>query len=135
MMSREYAENRIREALRLAHGNTTKARQQIMAWAGEDQRLLMGLARPHLTGIIAYAISRVIHRQETESEEQQDLPATAQTLDMPPDAFGKEILSALSSHDTPVFGYESSAPPAHRKKASQSHIDALKAIARRSGKK
>ena len=133
-MSREYAENRIREALRLARGNATKARQQVIAWAGEDQRLLMGLAQPHLMGITAHAINRVIHRQEVEGEE-DDLPVTAQTLNLPPDAFGKQILNALSSHDTPVFGYESSAPPAHRKKASQSHIDALKAIARRSRKK
>ena len=133
-MIREYAEKRIREAIRLARGNATKARQQIIAWAGEDQRLLMGLAQPHLTGIAAHAINRVIHRQEMESEE-EDLPVTARTLDLPPDAFGKEILNALSSHDTPVFGYESSAPPAHRKKASQSHIDALKAIASKSRKK
>lgn len=132
-MSREYAENRIREALRLARGNTTKARQQIMAWAGEDQRLLMGLVRPHLTGIIAYAISRVLRHQETEDEE-PELSALPQTLNLPPDAFGKEILSALSSHDTPVFGHESNAPSPHRKKASQSHIDALKAMARRSEK-
>lgn len=134
-MSREYAENRIREALRLARGNTTKARRQIMAWAGEDQRLLMGLVRPHLTGIIAYAVSRVLHRQEMESMEPEAPPVAPQPLNLPPDAFGREILGALSSHDTPVFGYESNAPSPHRKKASKSHIDALNTIARKSPSK
>ncbi len=83
--------------------------------------------------IIAYAISRVLRPQETENEE-PELSALPQALNLPPDAFGKEILSALSSHDTPVFGHESNAPSPHRKKASQSHIDALKAMARRSEK-
>lgn len=130
-MSREYAENRIREALALARGNPTKARQQIIAWAGEDQRLLMSLAQPHLTGIVAHAISRVIHHQGMETE-MDDIPATATKLNMAPDTFGKQILNALSSSDTPVFGLEGSAPPSRPKKASQSHIDALKQMASRS---
>jgi hypothetical protein len=132
-MSRDYAESRIREALKLAKGNDTKARAQVMAWAAEDQRLLMGLVRPHLTGIVAYAISRVLSRPENEIPE--DLPDKPQSLDLPPDTFGREILSALSSHDTPVFGHETSAPPSRRKKASQSHIDAMKAIASKTKKK
>jgi hypothetical protein len=130
-MSREYAENRIREALALARGNPTKARQQIIAWAGEDQRLLMSLAQPHLTGIVAHAISRVIHHQGMETE-MDDIPATPAKLDMAPDTFGKQILNALTSHDTPIFGLEGSAPPSRPKKASQSHIDALKQMASRS---
>lgn len=130
-MSREYAENRIREALALARGNPTKARQQIIAWAGEDQRLLMALAQPHLTGIVAHAIGRVIHHQGIEMEA-DDIPAMPAKLNMAPDTFGKQILSALSSSDTPVFGLEGNAPQSRPKKASQSHIDALKQMASRS---
>ncbi|MBI2233742.1 MAG: hypothetical protein HYU57_01835 [Micavibrio aeruginosavorus] len=134
-MSQEYAESRIREALKQARGNTTKARQTIIAWAAEDQRLLLALARPHMTGIVAHAISRVLSRPEIPAQE-ESIPATAQSLNMAPDTFGKEILKALSSDDTPVFGLEggSSGSP-HRKKASQSHIDALKAMASKSRKK
>lgn len=124
-MSRDYAENRIREALRLTKGNTTKARAQVIAWAGEDQRLLMGLAQPHLTGIIAHAVNRVVYRDESDAE---DIPATPQSLDMAPDTFGKQILNALSSGNTPIFGLEGSAAQG-RKKASQSHIDAINKMA------
>ena len=125
-MSREYVEGRIREALKQHKGNPTKARQQIAAWAAEDQRLLMGLAKPHLTGIIAHAINRVVSRMDHEEEHIPDMP---QSLDMAPDTFGKEILKALSSQNTAVFGKENSAPSTGRKQASQSHIDALKNIA------
>jgi hypothetical protein len=132
-MSQEYAETRIREALKLARGNATKARQQIIAWAAEDQRLLLALARPHLTGIVAHALNRVQARPEIMTPDSPSpLP---QPLDMAPDTFGKEILKALSSHDTQVFGQEGGAPSQRRKKASQSHIDALKAIASKSKKK
>lgn len=126
-MSREYVESRIREALKQHKGNTTKTRQQIAAWAAQDQRLLMGLAKPHLTGIIAHAISRVVSRLDHDEEDY--VPDMPQSLDMAPDTFGKEILKALSSQNTAVFGKETSAPPSGRKQASQSHIDALKNIA------
>jgi len=127
-MSREYAENRIREALKLTKGNPTKARQQVIAWTYEDTKLLHALARPHLTGIVAHAVNRVISQQDV-AEEGQDVPDAPQVLDMPPATFGAEILSALQNDRTPQFGRESAAPLPRRKQASQSHIDALKAMA------
>lgn len=133
-MSQEYAESRIREALRLGRGNAAKARQQVIAWAAEDHRLLLALVRPHLTGIAAYAVNRILTRPATITEEPP--AAMPKSLDMAPDTFGKEILSALSSHDTPIFGLEGeSASGPRRKKASQSHINALKAMAEKSKKK
>ncbi len=130
-MSREYAEKRIREALNMAKGNTTKARQQIIAWTNEDPKLLQALAQPHLTGIVAHAISRVVHKQEID-EHEVDVPEVPQTLNMAPDTFGKEILKALASENTVMFGRDTGAGPARRKQASQSHIDALKQIASKS---
>lgn len=132
-MSQEYAETRIREALKLARGNATRARQQVIAWAVDDHRLLLALAHPHLTGIVAHALGRVQSRPESLPPE---VPAPLpEPLDMAPDTFGKEILKALSSHDTQVFGQDGGAPSPRRKKASQSHINALKAIASKSKKK
>lgn len=130
-MSREYAEKRIREALAMAKGNATKARQQIIAWTNEDPKLLQALAQPHLTGIVAHAISRVVYRQEAE-EVEEDIPDAPQSLDMAPDTFGKEILKALASENTVMFGRDTGVVPAGRKQASQSHIDALKQIASKS---
>ncbi|HEY0901818.1 MAG TPA: hypothetical protein VGD95_06815 [Micavibrio sp.] len=127
-MSREYAEKRIRDALNLSKGNATKARQQIIAWTNEDPKLLQALAQPHLTGIVAHAVSRVIYKQGIE-EHEDDVPQMPQPLDMAPDTFGKEILKALASDNTTIFGRDSGAGPARRKQASQSHIDALKQMA------
>ncbi len=130
-MSREYAEKRIRDALNMSKGNTTKARQQIIAWTNEDPKLLQALAQPHLTGIVAHAVSRVVHKQEIDDHE-TDVPDMPQSLNMAPDTFGKEILKALASESTAMFGRDNGAGPARRKQASQSHIDALKQIASKS---
>ena len=130
-MSREYAEKRIKEALTIARGNATKARQQIIAWTNEDPKLLQALAQPHLTGIVAHAISRVVYKQEIE-ELEPDVADAPQSLDMAPDTFGKEILKALASENTALFGRDSGTVPARPKAASQSHIDALKQIASKS---
>lgn len=132
-MSSEYAESRIREALKLARGNPTKARQQIIAWTNEDTKLLQALTRPHLTGIVAHAVGRVIHR-ENMGEESFDIPETPQALNMPPDTFGQEIMRALEGRDTTVFGREETGAPHRPKQASQSHIEALKKIAGRKKK-
>jgi hypothetical protein len=129
-MSREYAEGRIREALKLHKGNATKARQQITAWTFEDPKLLQALARPHLTGIIAYAVDRVINHSGEEQAEEPQIPDMPQALNMAPDTFGREILKALSSNNTSVFGRENIVPSG-RKQASQSHIDAMKNIAKK----
>lgn len=127
-MSREYAEKRIKDALKQARGNATKARQQIIAWTNEDPKLLQALAQPHLTGIVAHAINRVVYKQEAE-ELHDDAPETPRGLDMPPDTFGREILKALASDNTAMFGRDTGAAPVGRRQASQSHIDALKQIA------
>lgn len=132
-MSREYAEERIREALKLSKGNATKARQLIIGWTNEDMRLLQALTRPHLTGIVAHAVGRVIYRQDQE-DEQPEIPEMPQALDMPPQTFGQEILKALQNTNTTQFGRESGTP-SPRKQASQSHIDALKKLAGKSARR
>lgn len=132
-MSREYAESRIRKALELCKGNPTRARQQVIAWTFEDQKLLQALAQPHLTGIVAHAIGRVIHRQNIEGHDDSaaETSGAPEALDIAPDTFGKEILQILSSQNTAMFGREGVAPPVRRKQASQRHVDALKQMARK----
>lgn len=132
-MSRDYAESRIREALRLTKGNPTKARQQVIAWAVDDQRLLLGLTQPHLTGVVAHAINRVIYREGLEQEMEEVAP-TPKSLDMGPETFGKQIMNALSGRNTQIFGMDNTGPAPHPTKASQSHIDALKKLAKNSKK-
>ena len=129
-MSLEYAEKRIREALKKTKGNPTKTRQQIIAWINDDPKLLQALARPHLTGIVAHAINRVIYRENLEAEA-EDIPQTPQSLDMEPSTFGKEILQILQSSNTAQFGRESAAAPIRRKQASQEHIDAISRLSKK----
>lgn len=129
-MSREYADKRIREALRLAKGNATKARQQIVAWTNDDPKLLQALTKPHLTGIVAHAINRVVSRMESGADEPEEIPETPASLDMPPQTFGMEIMQALKESNA-VFGHEGGLTPG-RRQASQRHIDALKKMAAKS---
>ncbi len=126
-MSTTYTENRIREALKLSKGNALKARKLITKWCAQDQRLLQGIANPHMTGIVAHAIERVtakisrgepapieeavIHKSESEGE------------------FGKELLKSFAMGAPAKFAQESFSAPMKKKQASQSHIDAILRLA------
>jgi hypothetical protein len=127
-MSREYAAERIKEALKLSKGNATKARQLIVAWTNEDPRLLASLTRPHLTGIVAHAINRVITSGDNLTETP---PAKPNALNTTPETFGREIMEALKGSAT-VFGHEGGVSQGRRVMASQRHIDALKRMAQKS---
>ncbi len=137
-MSIEYAEKRIREALRMTGGHPVKARQQIIAWCYEDSRLLQALARPHMTGIVAHAVNRVIAKKDRKEEARAEEPEVVNNplADLAGDEFGKQILKALASGGGAAFGQESYAVPSRRGQASQRHIDALKQMSGkgRSGK-
>jgi hypothetical protein len=121
-MSREYVEKRIKEALKLTGGNATKARQQVIAWTYEDSKLLQGLAQPHLTGIVAHAISRVVNKKD----ELEILPEPPQEPMDRSQEFGMEILKAIASGASARFGQEDIAPPVKKQPASQRHIDAIR---------
>jgi hypothetical protein len=55
-MSYEYAMSRVRDAIEKSDGNHLKAQRLITTWLENDQMLLVGLAGPHLPGIISYAM-------------------------------------------------------------------------------
>lgn len=59
-MSWDYAEKKIREAMHLHRNNATRIRQQVTAWAMDDPKLLRALVKPHMVGITAHAVGRVI---------------------------------------------------------------------------
>ncbi len=124
-MSREYADGKIKEALRMHDGNLALARQQVIGWARNDTALLYALARPHLDGIVSYQVERVASgRAEIETR----YPEEAKSLDQDDD-FGMNLLRAVVSTDVPVFGHEQSASPVKRKAASKQHIEAIQKMA------
>lgn len=122
-MNREYSESKIREALKLSGGNATRARQQIIAWAFDDTKLLHELMAPHMTGIVAHAINHVMATKERVVAPVPQAPKVA--ADATNDPFGMEILKAIALGNPAQFGLENNAP-AKRQAASQRHVDAIK---------
>ncbi|MCB1563177.1 MAG: hypothetical protein R3D66_05120 [Alphaproteobacteria bacterium] len=131
-MSLEYAEGRIREALKLSGGNAARARKQIIDWSREDMRLLQELTRGHLSGIVAYNVERVLSGRAEAAKKKKETPPKA-TPSAPPktgkDSFGLEILKAVASSSSEIFGFEDPGLPHKRGQASKQHIAAMKAIA------
>lgn len=132
-MSLEYAERRIKEALKLTGGNHIKARQQIIAWTFEDSKLLHALAKPHLSGIIAYNIERVASGRADKAREKNEKPVEptkkqAANGQAKEEQFGLEILKAVAGSPQ-IFGLEDPGAPKKHGGVSQSHLDAIQAIA------
>lgn len=123
-MNRDYSESKIREALRLSGGNATRARQQIIAWAFDDTKLLHELMAPHMTGIVAHAINHVMAAKE------KPRPAVIEpaqvVADIKQDPFGLEILKAIALGNPAQFGLENANATGRKQAASQRHVDAIK---------
>lgn len=128
-MSREYAEQLIKNALKRAGGHPGKARQEIIAKTYEDHKLLLGLTQGHLTGIVSLWVNRVITKM---AKEPDPVPEKPTGLDMEEDTFGKAILSAMQGSDAGEFGLETGASRSGKRQASKSHIDTMKFLAQQS---
>ncbi|MBK9585249.1 MAG: hypothetical protein KA099_02590 [Alphaproteobacteria bacterium] len=131
MSSRQYLENRIREALKKAKGNKHQARQQIIAWTYEDSKLLHALARPHLEGIIAYNIDRMLSGKTADNRENEAVSKKPQAgaKAKKGEEFGMDLLRAVVATDAAIFGQESLAPSSKRPQTSKRHVDALMKMA------
>ena len=127
-MSREYAEQKIKQALELTRGNATQARQQVIAWCHEDTKLLQALTYPHMTGIVAHAINRVVSGKSG-AQAMSPAPEKAMPQNAGKEAdqgeFGMEILKTIAGGDTAQFGQENAGRPVGKRGASQRHIDAI----------
>lgn len=128
-MSNEYAESKIREALKDTGGNVTLARQQVIAWAHEDARLLFALTRPHLNGIVAYQVERVASGR---ADAEKSQPDPAQDSEAYGGDFGRDILKAVVDNERGVFGHEDQEIVRKRGAVSQQHIDAIRQMAAKS---
>lgn len=127
-MSLKYAEAKIKEALMNADGNQARARQQIIAWAMEDAKLLQALTKHHLTGIAAYHVERVASGRTVKPKAAPPKPKPK--VDAGEGAFGKEILKAVANSSSAIFGLEGYVSPNRRGQASQRHIDAIRQMAK-----
>ena len=118
-MSRDYSTNKIKKALDAARGHAGQARQMVIAQAMEDPKLLRELVKPHMVGIVAHAVNRVMSGKT----EVENIPEPrAQEQD---DSFGLDILKTIAGGDTTQFGQESYGRPIGKKGVSKSHIEAI----------
>lgn len=124
-MTQNYAQSRIRTALKENPASAAAARQTIMRWALEDPKLMVGLVAPHLSGIVAYAISRVEN-----GDNPPEVPEEAQAAAS--GSFGMELLRHVADDNAAVFGQENNFIPAKKAPASQEHIDAINLLASKS---
>lgn len=125
-MSREYTIDKIKEALHITRGNSVQARQQVAAWAMSDPKLLKELAKPHLTGIVAHAVGRVVSGK---ADEPLAAPATEKKAELDNnDSFGMDILKAIAGGGTAQFGQEGHARPLKKQGVSQRHLDAIQQL-------
>lgn len=133
-MSREYAEKRIKEALKKTNGNAVKARQQVIAWTYEDSKLLHALTKAHLTGIVAYNIERILSGRG--AAEENPIPTSAPTKKKAEEEnFGTELLKAVAGNSGAMFGLEAySGNSSKRPKVSKSHLQAIQAMTRKGTK-
>lgn len=122
-MDREYAESRIRDALKASDGNAAKARQILLSWALEDNRLLHELVAPHISGIVAHAVNRVMTMKEKPAPAPVVAPEKSEKTSKDP--FGMEILKAIALGNPAQFGQENGVP-LKKQQASQRHIDAIR---------
>lgn len=123
-MASNYADIKIREALKLTGGNASQARRQIMMLIQDDPQLLHALCEPHLEGIIAHQIEHIASgKSETEGRFMEGgLPKEGEN-------FGMDLLRAIASQDVTVFGHEQQTPKRNRTNASKQHIDAIHQLA------
>lgn len=128
-MTQTYAESRIATILKEHADSPAKARQAVMKAALEDQKLMIELVAPHLSGVVAYAISRV----EAGEGVPQMQPATPQAKKGGKEtSFGMELLRHVADDNAVVFGQESNLIPGSRPQTSQGHIDAINLMAAKS---
>ena len=123
-MSRDYAIKKIKEALHATRGNATAARQQVISMAMQDPTLLKELVRPHMTGIVAHAVNRVVSGKT----EPESIPTPAPLQHSDEEKFGLDILKAIAGGESAQFGQENYGRPIKKQGVSQSHLDAIQAM-------
>ena len=132
-MSREYSLSRVRDALDSAKGNKAEAQRIVTGWLEKDQSLMVGLVAPHLKSIVSHAVDYVDGQSRVEDQK----PEETEMLSRPSpegDATGANILETLLGQSKgsggPQFG-NFDEPATRPGKASEKHVKAIHAIARK----
>jgi len=133
-MAENYAESKIKEALKASQGNARQAQKMLIEWSLRDNDLLVALVKPHMTGITAHAVNRIVSGKKTPEAVTPQKPSVVRSSQKK-DSFGMDILKTIADGDTATFGQESYGRPVGKKGASQRHIDAIHQIIKSSQSK
>lgn len=98
----DYAQSRVRDALKEAKGNVPQAQRLLLAWMDFDELLLRAIAEPHLRSIAGYALQSQLF---DEAEEKHTAQASAPVPGMPPPPVTKQpAAEEKAAEDTATFG-------------------------------
>lgn len=126
-MSKEYAMSRVKDALEQSDGNHMKAARLLTEWLENDNSLYYGLTAPHMRSIVTHAIAHVDKKPAAEVQANiQAAPDAPKATDAEMGELGQAILSGMTSK-TGSYGEDNPGGKGPGK-ASQTHVDALKAM-------
>jgi hypothetical protein len=133
-MSTEYADRKVKDILTKAKGNAKLTEQAILTLIERDQKFLLSLTEPYLSGIIAHAIER--GRKQANIKLTQPAPLKPSPL-LTKTPKGKVAVKPLaeSSLDKALKvwaeGFDKTEikdRPKTNSKVSQKHMDAMNAL-------
>lgn len=124
-MSRIYSMNKVRQALHDANGDTKVASHAILELCVNDPNFLLGITEPFLRGIIGHALTQATKKTEEDTPKVLNVEELSHSTGL-----GMDIVKSMVSDGGHKFGTQdrSRSTLGKRPKASQSHVDALKAF-------
>lgn len=137
-MSRSYARQKIKQALRVAEGDTKQASRDIIELCVRDHEFLLGLTEPFLRGIIGHALKGAGELKPGEGAEKAKREVTPKVLEVEEMAkatgLGADIVKNVLGSGGHKFGTQdrTRSTLGKKTKASSKHVDALRAIAEKS---
>ena len=137
-MSRSYARQKVKQALRVSEGDTKQASRDIIELCVRDHEFLLGLTEPFLRGIIGHALKNAGADISDAPGAKPKKEAAPRVLDV--EAMGKatglgaDIVKNVLGSGGHKFGTQdrTRGTLGKKTKASSKHVDALRAIAEKS---
>lgn len=142
-MNRKDIKDKIEKAIRISDGDVKAASREVLEYCIHDHDFLLGISEPFLRGIIGHAIKDVMEtseKSEAVSEEAQEAPkmldveGLSKVTGLGADILQTALATTGGSHK---FGTadRTRSTLGRKTKASEEHVDALKAFVKSQTKK
>ncbi len=142
-MNRKDIQNMIKKALLVSDGDVKAASREVLELCIHDHEFLLGISEPFLRGIIGHALKDVIEANEKSEEDFSEQKAPPKTLDVAGlsevTGLGADIIQTAltTTSGSHKFGTadRTRSTLGRKTKASDEHVDALKAFVKSQSKK